>query len=76
MMMSSPSIGDGVITKLVLNWIGGTSEPSQAAPMALIRYYSHLNKSCILKILNLRKKADCNFRGNLLKNRFRHLKLY
>ena len=62
--------------QISLNWIGGTSEPSQAAPMALNRYYSHLNKSRILKNLNLRKKVDCNFRGNLLKNHFRHLKLY
>ena len=62
--------------QISLNWIGGTSEPSQAAPMALNRYYSHLNKSRILKNLNLRKKADCNFRGNLQKKYFRHLKLY
>ena len=35
-----------------------------------------MTKSRILKNLNLRKKADCNFRGTFLKNRFRHLKLY
>ena len=34
------------------------------------------SKSHIFKNLNLRKKADLNFRGTFLKNRFRHLKLY
>ena len=40
------------------------------------RHYSHVTKSRIFKNLNLRKKADRNFRGNFLKNHFRHLKLY
>ena len=35
-----------------------------------------MNKRLIFKNLNLRKKADCNFHGNFLKNHFRHLKLY
>ena len=35
-----------------------------------------MTKSRIFKNLNLRKKADRNFRRNFLKNRFRHLKLY
>ena len=43
---------------------------------ANIRHFSHVTKSHILKNLNLRKKADRNFRHTLLKNRFRHLKLY
>ena len=34
------------------------------------------SKSHIFKNLNLRKKADRNFCGTFLKNRFRHLKLY
>ena len=38
--------------------------------------FSHVTKSRIFKNLNLRKKADRNFRGTFLKNRFRHLKLY
>ena len=42
----------------------------------LNRYFSHVTKSRIFKSLNLRKKADHNFRGTFLKNRFRHLKLY
>ena len=33
-------------------------------------------KSRIFKNLNLREKADRNFRRTFLKNRFRHLKLY
>ena len=33
-------------------------------------------KARIFKNLNLRRKADRNFRGTFLKNRFRHLKLY
>ena len=40
------------------------------------RHFSHVTKSRIFKNLNLRKKADRNFRGNFLKNHFRHLKLY
>ena len=40
------------------------------------RHFSHVTKSRIFKNLNLRKKADRNFRGTFLKNRFRHLKLY
>ena len=35
-----------------------------------------MTKSSIFNNLNLRKKADCNFRGDLLENHFRHLKLY
>ena len=41
-----------------------------------IRHFSHVTKSRIFKNLNLRKKADRNFRGIFLKKRFRHLKLY
>ena len=37
------------------------------------RHFSHVTKSRIFKILNLRKKADRNFRRTFLKNRFRHL---
>ena len=40
------------------------------------RHFSHVTKSHIFKNLNLRKKADRNFCGTFLKNRFRHLKLY
>ena len=40
------------------------------------RHISHVTKSRIFKNLNLSKKADRNFRRTLLKNRFRHLKLY
>ena len=40
------------------------------------RYSSHVTKSRIFKILNLRKKVDRNFNGTFLKNHFRHLKLY
>ena len=40
------------------------------------RHFNHVTKSRIFKNLNLRKKADRNFRGTFLKNRFRHLKLY
>ena len=43
--------------------------------LTLSRYFSHVTKSRILKNLNLRKKADCNFRRTFLKNCFRHLKL-
>ena len=42
----------------------------------LIRHFSQVTKSRILKNLNLRKKADRNFRRTFMKNRFRHLKLY
>ena len=42
----------------------------------IIRHFSHMTKSFIFKNLNLRKKVNCNFRGNFLKNHFRHLKLY
>ena len=44
--------------------------------VTLSRYFSHVTKSRMFKNLNLRKKADRNFRRTLLKNRFRHLKLY
>ena len=40
------------------------------------RHFSHVTKSGIFKNLNLRKKADRNFRSTFLKNRFRDLKLY
>ena len=40
------------------------------------RHFSQVTKSRIFKNLNLRRKADCNFRGNLLEKHFRHLKLY
>ena len=40
------------------------------------RHFSHVTKSHIFKNLNLREKADRNFRCTFLKNRFRHLKLY
>ena len=40
------------------------------------RHFSHVIKSCIFKNLNLRQKADRNFRRTFLKNRFWHLKLY
>ena len=41
-----------------------------------IRHFIQATKNRIFKNLNLRKKAGRNFRGNLLKNHFRHLKLY
>ena len=44
--------------------------------VTLSRYFSHVTKSRMFKNLNLRKKADRNFRCTFLKNRFRHLKLY
>ena len=40
------------------------------------RHFSHVTKSRIFKSLNLRKKADRNFRSTFLKNHFRQLKLY
>ena len=40
------------------------------------RHFSHMTKSRIFKNVNLREKADRNFRRTSLKNRFRHLKLY
>ena len=40
------------------------------------RHFSHLIKSRIFKNLNLKRKADRNFRGNLPENHSRHLKLY
>ena len=42
-------------------------------------YYTHLShvtKSRVFKILNLRRKDDCNLRGNSVRNQLRHLKLY
>ena len=41
-----------------------------------IRHFSRVTKGRIFKNLNLRRKADRNFRGIFLKKRFRHLKLY
>ena len=35
-----------------------------------------MTKSRIFKNINLRRKADRNFRGNFLKNHFRYLELY
>ena len=40
------------------------------------RHLSQVTKSRISKNLNLRKKANRNFRRTFLKNRFRHLKFY
>ena len=40
------------------------------------RDFSLMSKSHIFKNLNLRKKADYNFRGTFLRNRFSHQKLY
>ena len=40
------------------------------------RQFSHVTKSHNFKNLNLTRKADRNFCGNLLKNDFRHLKFY
>ena len=56
-------------TQLPWNLLGGTL-------YALDRHFSHVTKSRIFKNLNLREKADRNFRRTFLKNRFRHLKLY
>ena len=42
----------------------------------IIRRFSHVTKSPILKNLKLRRKAGRNFGGNLLKNHFRHLTFY
>ena len=44
--------------------------------LSIYRHFSHVTKSRIFKNLNLREKADRNFRCTFLKNRFRHLKLY
>ena len=41
-----------------------------------IRHFSHVSKSRIFKNLNIRRKADRDFRGKLLVNHFRHLKLH
>ena len=41
-----------------------------------IRHFSQVTKSRTFKNLNLRKKADHNFRDTFMKNHFRHLKLY
>ena len=41
-----------------------------------IKHFSYVTKSRIFKILNLRKKANRNFRSTFLKNRLKHLKLY
>ena len=40
------------------------------------RRFSHVTKSHIFKNINLRKKADRNFRRTFLKHRYRHLKFY
>ena len=50
--------------------------PPANPPTPFIRHFIHVTKSRIFKGLNLRKKADRNFRDNFLKNHFRHLKLY
>ena len=39
----------------------------------VVRQFSHVTKSRILKNLCLRRKADHNFCGNLLASHFRHL---
>ena len=42
-------------------------------------YYSHLNhvtETRVFKNLSLRKKDDCNLRGNSVRNHLRNLKLY
>ena len=44
--------------------------------LTYIRQFSHVTKRSIFKNLNLRKKAYGNFRGNFLKNHFRHVKFY
>ena len=51
-------------------------EVQQVLSWSSHRHFSHVTKSCIFKNLNLRKKADRDFRDTFLKNRFRHLKLY
>ena len=40
------------------------------------KHFSHVTKSYFFKNVNLRGKANRNFRGNLLKNHFRELKLF
>ena len=40
------------------------------------RHFSHVTKSRIFKNLNLRKKADRNFRCDFLENHFRHVKSF
>ena len=47
-----------------------------AASFTINTHFSHVTKSCIFKSLNLREKADRNFRCTSLKNCFKHLKLY
>ena len=42
----------------------------------IIRQFSHITKSRIFKDLDLRKKVDCNFRGDFWKSHFKHLTLY
>ena len=42
----------------------------------LRRHFIQATKSRNFKNLNLRRKTDRKFRGNLLKNHFRHPKLY
>ena len=44
--------------------------------LCIYRHFSHVIKSGFFKNRNLRRKADPNFRGNFLKNHFRHLKFY
>ena len=72
-------------TKLPLSWrqvipenIGPSSRTFKPMEMQIncSYHFSHVTKSRIFKSLNLRKKGDRNFLGTLLKNRFRHLKLY
>ena len=40
------------------------------------RHFSQVSKSRISKNLKFRRKANCDFRGNLIENHFRHLKAY
>ena len=44
--------------------------------LCIYRHFGHVIKSGIFKNRNLRRIADPNFRGNFLKNHFRHLKFY
>ena len=64
---------------LAKNWISSQNQKKWTAPLIFLysnRQFSHVTKSRIFKNLNLRKKANRNFRGTFLKSHFRHLKLY
>ena len=49
---------------------------SQTDLLTLNSRFSHVTESRIFKNPYLRRKVDCSFRSSLLKNHFRHLKLY